>query len=37
MKEGRLKFDYWNDKKKKISESVLEKYFYEREIWWCYF
>lgn len=30
-------FNIWNQKKQKISLNFKEKYFYDREIWWCYF
>lgn len=28
-------FDAWNNEKKQINESRKNKYYHEREIWWC--
>ncbi len=29
-------FDAWNEKKKQINDSKIERLYKEREIWWCH-
>jgi len=28
-------FDRWNERKKKLQANEAERFFHEREIWWC--
>lgn len=35
MEEYIKDFDGWNKEKKHLEQSVYERFFYEKDIWWC--